>query len=54
VDSQPEELEDKYVFKKFEDSINTLQPTPKESKPYQSFFEFENMASPYKGGKRGV
>jgi hypothetical protein len=45
IKSQPEELEDKYFFEEFEDNIDTLQPTSKESKLYQSSFKFKDMAN---------
>jgi hypothetical protein len=54
IKSQPEELEDKYFFEEFEDNIDTLQPTSKESKLYQSSFKFKDMALPYGGGERCV
>jgi hypothetical protein len=53
VESQLEELEYDYSFEEFEDNFDALQPTPRESKPFQSSFELEDMASPYGGGERG-
>jgi hypothetical protein len=44
VESKPKELEDEYFFEEFEDSIDTLQPIPKEMKPYQSSFDFKDTA----------
>jgi hypothetical protein len=37
-----------------EDNLNTRQPTPRKSKPFQSSFDLEDMASPYGGRERGV
>jgi hypothetical protein len=54
VESQLEELEYEHSSEEFEDNFNARQPTPRESKPFQSSFELEDMASPYGGGERGV
>jgi hypothetical protein len=54
IESQSEELEDEYLCEEFEDTFDTQQPVPKESKFYQSSFELEDMASPYGGRKRDV
>jgi hypothetical protein len=54
VESQLEELEYEHSFEELEDNFNAQQPTPRESKPFQSSFELEDMASPYGGRERGV
>jgi hypothetical protein len=54
IESQLEELEDKYLCEEFEDTFDIQQPTPKKSKPYKSSFELEDMASPYGGGEMDV
>jgi hypothetical protein len=51
---QLEELEYEHSSEEPEDNVNARQPTPRKSKPFQSLFELENMASPYGGGERGV
>jgi hypothetical protein len=51
---QLEESEYEHSVEEPEDNINTQQPTPRKSQPFQSSFELEDMASPYGGGKRGV
>jgi hypothetical protein len=51
---QLEESEYEHSSEEPEDNINTRQPTPGKSKPFQSSFELEYMASPYGGGERGV
>jgi hypothetical protein len=51
---QLEESEYEHSSEEPEENINTRQPTPRKSKPFQSSFELEDMASPYGGGKRGV
>jgi hypothetical protein len=53
-ESQLEELEYEHSSEELEDSINARQPTPRKSKPFQSLFDLEDMASPYGGGERGV
>jgi hypothetical protein len=53
-ESQLEELEYEHFFEEPEDNVNARQPTPRKSKPFQSLFELEDMASPYGGGERGV
>jgi hypothetical protein len=53
-ESQLEELVYKHFSEEPEDNVNTRQPTPRKSKPFQSFFELEDMASQYGGGERGV
>jgi hypothetical protein len=52
-ESQLEELEYEHSSEEPEDNVNARQPTPR-SKPFQSLFELEDMASPYGGGERGV
>jgi hypothetical protein len=49
-----EESEYEHSSEEPEDNINARQPTPRKSKPFQSLFELEDMASPYGGGKWGV
>jgi hypothetical protein len=49
-----EELEYEHSSKELEDNVNARQPTLRKSKPFQSLFELEDMASPYGGGERGV
>jgi hypothetical protein len=51
---QLEESEYEYFSEEPEDNVNTRQPTPRKTKPFQSLFELEDMASPYNGGERGV
>jgi hypothetical protein len=51
---QLEESEYEYSSEEPEDNVNARQPTPRKSKPFQSLFELEDMASPYGGGERGV
>jgi hypothetical protein len=51
---QLEESEYEHSSEEPEDNINARQPTPRKSKPFQSLFELEDMASPYGGGERGV
>jgi hypothetical protein len=51
VESQPEELGDEYFFEEFEYTFDTQRPILKKNRPYQSSFEFEDMTSPYGGGK---
>jgi hypothetical protein len=53
-ESQLEELEYEYSSEEPEDNVNARQPTPRKSKPFQSLFELEDMASPNGGGERGV
>jgi hypothetical protein len=53
-ESQLEEVEYEHSFEEPEDNIHTRQPTPRKSKPFQSSFELEDMASPYGGGEQGV
>jgi hypothetical protein len=53
-ESQLEEVEYEHSSEEHEDNINTRQPPPRKSKPFQSSFELEDMASPYNGGERGV
>jgi hypothetical protein len=53
-ESQLEELEYKHSSEEPEDNINTRQPTPRKSKPFQSLFKLEDMALPYGGRERGV
>jgi hypothetical protein len=52
--SQLEEVEYEHSSEELEDNINTRQPTPRKSKPFQSSFKLEDMASPYGGGERGM
>jgi hypothetical protein len=51
---QLEESEYEHSSKEPEDNVSTRQPTPRKSKPFQSLFELEDMASPYGGEKWGV
>ena len=51
VESQLEELKDEYFFEEFEDTFNTQRPILKKNRPYQSSFEFEDMASLNGSGK---
>jgi hypothetical protein len=51
---QFEESEYEHSSEEPEDNVNTRQPTPRKSKPFQSLFELEDMASPYGGGEQGV
>jgi hypothetical protein len=51
---QLEESEYEHSFEEPEDNVNTRQLIPRKSKPFQSSFELEDMASPYGGGERGV
>jgi hypothetical protein len=51
---QLEESEYEHSSEEPEDNVNARQPTPRKSKPFQSLFELEDMASPYSGGERGV
>jgi hypothetical protein len=51
---QLEKLEYEHSSEEPEDNVNARQPTPRKSKPFQSLFELEDMASPYSGGERGV
>jgi hypothetical protein len=51
---QLEESKYEHFSEEPEDNINTRQPIPEKSKPFQSSFELEDMASPYGGGERGV
>jgi hypothetical protein len=51
---QLEESEYEHSSEEPEDNIHTRQPTPRQSKPFQSSFELEDMASPYGGGERRV
>jgi hypothetical protein len=47
-------VEYEHSSEEHEDNINTRQPPPRKSKPFQSSFELEDMASPYGSGERGV
>jgi hypothetical protein len=47
-------LEYEHSSEELEDNITTRQLIPRKSKPFQSSFELEDMASPYGGGERGV
>jgi hypothetical protein len=51
---QLKESEYEHSSEEPEDNVNARQPTPRKSKPFQSLFELEDMASPYGGGERGV
>jgi hypothetical protein len=51
---QLEEFEYEHSSREPEDNSTTQQPTPRKSKPFQSSFELEDMASPYGGGERSV
>jgi hypothetical protein len=53
-ESQLEELEYEHSSEEPEDHVNARQPIPRKSKPFQSLFELEDIASPYGGGERGV
>jgi hypothetical protein len=53
-ESQLEELEYENSSEEHEDNVNARQPTPRKSKPFQSLFELEDMASPYGGREQGV
>jgi hypothetical protein len=53
-ESQLEELEYEHSFEEPEDNVNAQQPTPRKSKPFQSLFELEDMASPYGSGEWGM
>jgi hypothetical protein len=47
-------VEYEHSSEEFEDNINARQSTPRKSKPFQSSFELEDMASPHGGAERGV
>jgi hypothetical protein len=51
---QLEESEYEHSSEEPEDNVNAQQPTPRKSKPFQSLFELEDMASPYGSGEWGV
>jgi hypothetical protein len=51
---QLEESEYEHSSEEPENNVNARQPTPRKTKPFQSLFELEDMASPYGGGERGV
>jgi hypothetical protein len=51
---QLEESEYEHCSEEPEDNVNTRQPIPRKSKPFQSLFELEDMALPYGSGERGM
>jgi hypothetical protein len=51
---QLEELEYEHSSEGPKDNVNAQQPTLRKNKPFQSWFELEDMASLYGGGERGV
>jgi hypothetical protein len=53
-ESQLEESEYEHSSEEPEDNVNARQPIPRKSKPFQSLFELEDMASPYGGKEQGV
>jgi hypothetical protein len=51
---QLEELGYEHSSDEPEDNVNARKPTLRKSKPFQSLFELEDMASPYGGGERDM
>jgi hypothetical protein len=51
---QLEESEYEHSSEELEDNVNARQPRLRKSKPFQSSFELEDMASPYGGRERGL